>query len=518
MRHSSFNCALLALIALVATTRADIIATWNGTTGNWSEAARWSGGVTPQNSGPDLYDAVIGAGTVTLNQAITINQLAMSGGTLDGAGPLTLLEGIAASGGLIALPATGLIQLGAASTSTVSGNVTFSGGVIRGGGGASLTIQPGASLTVGDGANFFAQISSPAWTLTNLGTLTARNTSGGGFTTLDAALAGTGALRVENTGTAHTLSLAGGGVLGGSVHLDANTTLELGGSLVIAPGAIFTGTGTVASAGIVTLGASVAVPALTVPIGELRLAANTLAVTGGALVDDDGTLVVELHGTAAHQIGKLSVNAALSAYGTMRVSLGAGFVPAAGDTFDILDFGSLTGTFASVQLPALPVGRFWRTDRLLTEGVLVASQVPATFAEWQAAFGAGGFDADDDDDGVANGVEFALGLNPTTGSGSNGSVSLPHASLASNRVRLHFEMPDIAANDITLRVEASDDFGRSDPWTPIATKVGAGTWTGTGTVTAAAVGGGRVAITVADTKSVNLTPSRFLRLTITSSP
>ena len=512
MRHFSFNCALLALLTLAA--RADVTATWDGTTGNWSDSARWSGGVPPQNSGPSLYDAVVNAGSVTLNSAFTINQLALSGGTLAGAGPLTLLEGIAWSGGDIALPATGLIQLGSASASTVSGNVTFSGGVVRGGGGAALTIQSGANLTIDDGANFFAQVSSPAWTLTNSGTFTARNASGGGFTTLDAALAGAGMLRVENTGTSHTLSLAGGGTLGGTVSLDAGATLELGGTMAIAPGTTFTGTGKVTSAGTVTLGGNVAVPSLTVAVGELRLASNTLTVTGSALVDDNGTLVAELRGTAVNQVSKLVTPGVLTGYGTLRVTLGSGFVPLPGDSFDILDFTAFSGGFANLQLPALPAGRFWRTDRLLTEGIISASSVPATFAEWQTSFGVGGFGGDDDRDGIRNGVEFALGLSPVIGTGSNGPLSLPRVIIAASRLNLQFDMPSNGATDITLSVEASNSL--SGPWTAVATKVGPGPWGGSGAVTVVPVAAGRVTVTVADTQLVNASQRRFMRVFVTS--
>ena len=332
MRRFSFSLTLLAM--LIAAARADITATWDGTTGNWTDSARWSGGVFPNNSAPDFYHAVINAGAVTLGQAVSINQLTLGGGSLTG-GSITLAAGL---------------------VNAVTGTATIGGGTIFGGMGASIAVQPGAALTVLDGANFFAQVPSPAYTFNNAGTFTARNTAGPGFTTMDAAFNNTGALRVENTGTAHTLSLAAGGALGGSVHLDAATTLELGGTFTIAAGTVFTGTGTVVIAGIATPGGTVTVPTLSVATGQLRLAGHTLTVAGSASVGDFGTLAVEIRGTGA-LADRLIVGGAFAAYGTLAVTLGGGFVPAVGDVFDVLDFAGVTGTFASVQLPALPAGK-----------------------------------------------------------------------------------------------------------------------------------------------------------------
>jgi hypothetical protein len=502
-------------LAVLAPARADITATWDGTTGNWTDSARWSGGVFPNNNAPDFYDVMIGAGAVTLNQNITINQLDLGGGTLAGSTPLTLVEGLAWSGGAtLALSSGGNVTLGAGSTSPVTGAATFASGTIFGIGGATFAVQPGVTFTVLDGANFFAPTSIIAWTLTNGGTLIARNTGGAGFTTIDASLTNTGMLRVENTGSSHTLSLAGGGTLGGSILLEANTALELGGTLALGAGATFSGSGRVVTAGVVTLGGNVSIPNLSVAIGELRLAAHTLSVTGDAGVEDNGTLAVELRGTGAGQVSKLAVSDALDVFGTLQITLGGGFTPAIGDVFDVLDFGSVSGTFAVVQLPPLPAGRFWRTDRLYTDGELSVSSVPATYAEWQTAYGAGAFNADEDHDGIVNGLEYTFGRDPGSGIGIDGVTSMPRGSIAGDRLRLHFEMPEPGGNDITLSMQASDDLGLSDPWVTIATKIGTGAWSGPGAITLTPLPGGKVAVTIADTKLFSANPHRNLRLRV----
>jgi hypothetical protein len=46
-----------------------------------------------------------------------------------------------------------------------------------------------------------------------------------------------------------------------------------------------------------------------------------------------------------------------------------GFTPAAGNSFDILDWGTLSGTFSTINLPALS-GLAWNTSQLYSTGVL----------------------------------------------------------------------------------------------------------------------------------------------------
>jgi hypothetical protein len=61
--------------------------------------------------------------------------------------------------------------------------------------------------------------------------------------------------------------------------------------------------------------------------------------------------------------------------GTLNVSLINGFSPTLGNSFDILDWGALTGTFATLQLPALAGGLQWNTSQLYTIGVLSIASV-----------------------------------------------------------------------------------------------------------------------------------------------
>ncbi|MBW2271344.1 MAG: hypothetical protein JRH16_22560, partial [Deltaproteobacteria bacterium] len=80
---------LLAAALATAEARAGTITSWNGGASTWGTAGEWDTGVVPKNGTPnpaDTYDAVVGAGTVTLDLDVTIDELEHTGGTIDGAG------------------------------------------------------------------------------------------------------------------------------------------------------------------------------------------------------------------------------------------------------------------------------------------------------------------------------------------------------------------------------------------------------------------------------------------------
>ena len=87
------------------------------------------------------------------------------------------------------------------------------------------------------------------------------------------------------------------------------------------------------------------------------------------------TLDFELGGTTAgSQYDQVHVAGALALGGTLKVdliNLGNGvFAPSAGSAFDLLDWGSLSGTFSTIQLPTLSGGLQWNTSQLYTTGVI----------------------------------------------------------------------------------------------------------------------------------------------------
>jgi hypothetical protein len=113
---------------------------------------------------------------------------------------------------------------------------------------------------------------------------------------------------------------------------------------------------------------------------------GTLTVDGDFVQNAGGELTIEV--ASAASFDRLVVSDQLQAGGTLKVVL-TGSIPSAGNTFDILDWGSLSGPFADVDLPALAPGLSWNTAQLYTTGEL--SVVAASLL--------GDFDADGDVDG-----------------------------------------------------------------------------------------------------------------------
>jgi hypothetical protein len=83
------------------------------------------------------------------------------------------------------------------------------------------------------------------------------------------------------------------------------------------------------------------------------------------------TLLIELGGTArGSAYDAIVASGSLGAAGVLQLALINGFNPSAGDSFDILDWGSLNGNFNSLVLPSLAAGLTWNTSALYTSGVL----------------------------------------------------------------------------------------------------------------------------------------------------
>lgn len=122
--------------------------------------------------------------------------------------------------------------------------------------------------------------------------------------------------------------------------------------------------------------------------GDLRPGASPAKVHfGGDLVlGPSSHTLLELAGAQAGSgHDQLDVAGRLSLGGTLEIALLDGFSPRYGESFDLLDFGSLTGQFDELRLPALPGRLVWDTTRLYSSGTVTAVPEPATL--WLAALG-----------------------------------------------------------------------------------------------------------------------------------
>jgi hypothetical protein len=97
--------------------------------------------------------------------------------------------------------------------------------------------------------------------------------------------------------------------------------------------------------------------------GSLTVASNsTLRVNGAFTQTAAGSLTVQLGGTAAGQFSQVSVTGLATLDGTLNVTLVGGFTPAAGNTFQIVPFGSSNGDFATKTGFRVGAGLFLRED------------------------------------------------------------------------------------------------------------------------------------------------------------
>jgi hypothetical protein len=95
--------------------------------------------------------------------------------------------------------------------------------------------------------------------------------------------------------------------------------------------------------------------------------------TGNYAQTSAGSLAIEIGGlTPGTQHDRLAVTGTATLAGTLTATLINGFAPASGDSFTVLTYASKTGSFTTLNLPALPVGWYWITTQGTTSVILTA--------------------------------------------------------------------------------------------------------------------------------------------------
>ena len=150
-----------------------------------------------------------------------------------------------------------------------------------------------------------------------------------------------------------TLDISGGSFIGDTlIHTAGGTFSFTDGSLIVNT---FTGT-LDQDGGTLAPGAS---PGVTTISADYNLNAGEIAIELGGLTP--GTQHDQVNVTGALNLGLTSV---------LDVSLINVFAPSDGDSFDILNFGSITGSFGTINLPTLVGDLDWDTSNLLVDGTL----------------------------------------------------------------------------------------------------------------------------------------------------
>jgi hypothetical protein len=218
-----------------------------------------------------------------------------------------------------------------AGTFSVSGTAAFGDLSIGDSGTGTVNVTNGASVTVA-GDTSLATYGGAVGNLSVIG-------SGSTWTSTGPVdfLKGTG-----------TITVAGGALSASSVSLGFGGCTLAGNGTVTAP--VSNRYGTVSPSG------------LTSSFGELHIVG---AYTQGA----NGKLRIEINDTAPGTFDRLNVSDAVNLSGTLEVAL-VSFTPAQNNVFDILDFTSRLGTFATLNLPALTGSLEWDTSKLYTDGTI----------------------------------------------------------------------------------------------------------------------------------------------------
>jgi hypothetical protein len=359
-----------------------------------------------------------------MNQAITIGASGPLGSALDVNEDMTvnvtlgitnqgLVTGDGQIGGTFANAATGELRAQAGRSLQLTGANNTNAGQIKLLGGEleftqNLTNSTGAFIS-GNGSLIVAG------GLTNQGTMNFAGTAN-----IDGA--------VTNAPGGKIISGGGGATIfyddvtnNGEIRTSTNGFTVFFGS--VSGSGTFTGTGTVNFEGDLSPGSSPA----------------TVNFAGDVVLGPEATLQIELGGTTAGtQYDQIIVAGKLTLDGTLEINLINGFIPSAGQTFDILNWGSLAGAFSALDLPTLP-GLTWNTAQL-TSGILSVgvpgdynnngSVEAADYVLWRKG---GPLANEVDNPGTVNGQDYTewrarFGNPPGSGAGS-GAVGSAGASI-----------------------------------------------------------------------------------------
>jgi hypothetical protein len=306
-----------------------------------------------------------GPGSVRLYQGASVPQWLVNGsvsatelelgtnGTIGGIGALGIASalfwtnGIIQGSGSLSISTGATLNIGGSAGKTLSqrtinnqGNILLHDqATVNCGAGATLNNLAGGTLDIQTDAALTFSNASPMLVINNAGSFVK---SAGTQTSLIAA-------NLNNSGTievkAGTLQFQGSwSQTAGSTTVDAGTVL--GGTLLSIGGGTLAGTGTIQAA-VVNGG-------VTSPGGS----PGTLSLGPGQNYQQaaSGTLRIELGGRT--QYDQLVVGGNASLAGTLELPLINGFVPQAGDQFQILTCASQTGRFSQINPPAVS-GAVW---------------------------------------------------------------------------------------------------------------------------------------------------------------
>jgi len=249
------------------------------------------------------------------------------------------------TGGIYILAGTGQIQFNNGGNAndivTNAANITLSSTSTL----SSFIDQTGANAL----ANFVTNASNGSFTLS-----ADRNfTTGGNLTNA-------GIMNIQkSTGTGSTALIIGGtGVYsqtGGTTTVDG--VLNASGGINVSGGFIYGNAAGITGGKQGTLVGNFGLTGGTLNPGDGLKKIGDLNITGTYTESGAGILNIDLDGTVANtKYDVLNVSGAAALGGTINIDLLTGFTPIVGDTWDVLNYASETGSFTTVNLPTAPTG------------------------------------------------------------------------------------------------------------------------------------------------------------------
>lgn len=410
---AALGSAAVAFAGGTLQTTASIVAANNltlGTTGGAIDTAGQSdvfSGVISGQGGLTIADStgtgsgvveLAGANTYSGTTTITGGTLAL-GNTANGGIPVggnLVLDGntavATAHGGNLLL---GNLNVESGEFGAYGGAYIHAASVNMTGASAALTITGNAStleagpLTIGAGAHL---------DLLQGGILQLNGTgnTNAGIVNVDSASALTGTGSIANTGQ---IVAVGGAAISTSITNSSSGTIDVSGSgntlfagnvanagnIQISSGSDAIFTGTFSGPGSVT-GAGTALFDGTLAPGD----PVTEHFAGNVIFKSGNNLIMQIGGTTAGSgYDQLIVNGQVTLGGTLTVQLIDGFTPTAGESFQLIDPPSLTGTFGTLDFASLANGLQWNTSQLDASGILSVTATPEPASLAVLALGGG---------------------------------------------------------------------------------------------------------------------------------
>jgi fibronectin-binding autotransporter adhesin len=437
-----------------------------------------SGSVNKQTAGTVTDTAAINASALTVSQGILDAQGGISAAASVSSGAQLKLRGnmvgslSAVSGGTITLTGATVVSGGVTVSGTVDVNnqtvvynagdnpqvatTTIAGGLISSADGYTL-VGPlsgygtvASTVSSGTGANSVAAsggtlavgtYAAADSLVSYTGSLAAGNQqlnlASSGYTTLgsSATIAGGSINSVNGVRVKSTMTLSGNGAVNGPLDNQGTVTGGTGSDILHLTGKVTGGgsfTQNVSFEGSYSPGNSPAAVSLGGP--------TTFAATNQLLMEIGGT-------TAGTQFDHINAADALTLGGALKVSLINGFAPAAGESFDLLDFdpSKLSGTFSTIVLPTLSAGLQWNADQLYATGAISVNLLgdyngngvvdAADYVIYRAELGRNGIglSADGNGNNVIDSGDFdiwASHFGGHVGSGAGATTLVPEPSAA----------------------------------------------------------------------------------------